>query len=63
MKLTNEEYHHYINDKHICIIKYYTQYSEGEISIKKSFLEKCQKKFNRAMKDATIISMREIIES
>lgn len=62
MKLTNDEYHHYINDKHICIIKYTTQYSKGEISIKKSFLEKCQKKFNRAMKDATIISMKEIIE-
>lgn len=63
MKLTNEEYHHYINDKHICIIKYYTQYSEGEITIKKSFLEKRQKKFNRAMKDATIISIKEIFES
>ena len=37
MKLTNEEYHHYINDKHICIIKYTTQYSKGEISSKVPF--------------------------
>ncbi len=63
MKLTNKEYWNYTNDKHIYIIKYITKYSKGEMSIKKSLWERCQRKFNKAMKDATIISMEEIIES
>lgn len=62
MKLTNDEYHRFINDKHVYIIKYTTLYSEGEMTVKKSFLEKYQKKFNRVFKDATIISMKETIE-
>ena len=32
------------------------------MTVKKSFLEKYQKKFNRVFKDATIISMKETIE-
>ena len=43
MKLTNDEYHRFINDKHVYIIKYTTQYSKGEMIIKKSFFEKMSK--------------------
>lgn len=63
MKLTNKEHDFYKKDKHVYIIKYITPHGKGEMSIKKSFWEKCQRKFDRAMKDATILSIEEIIES
>lgn len=63
MKLTNKEHESYKNDKHVYVIEYITPYGKGEMIIKKSFWEKCQRKFDRAMKDATILSIKEIIES
>ena len=62
MKLTNKEHESYILDKHVYYIDYETPYGKGMMVIKKSFWERCQKKFTKAMKDATITRIREDIE-
>ena len=60
MKITWKEHLLYINDSHVYVIKYITPYGKGEMTVKKSFWEKYQRKFNKAMKDAIIISLEEI---
>lgn len=60
MKLTNKEHDAIIHDPYSYVIKYVTPYGQGEMIIKKSFWEKCQKKFTKAMKDATITSIVEV---
>ena len=60
MKLTNKEHESYKLDKHIYVIKYVTPYGSGQMIIKKSFWERCQKKLTKAMKDAVITSLEEI---
>ena len=60
MKLTNKEHDDIIHDPYSYVIKYVTPYGHGEITVKKSFWEKCHKKFSKALKDATIISLVEV---
>ena len=60
MKLTNKEHKAIMDDKHIYQIKYITPYGSGTMVIKKSFWEKCQRKFDKAFKDAVITSIEEI---
>ena len=60
MKLTRKEYDVIINEPYAYVIEYVTPYGKGNMIIKKSFWEKCQKKFTKAMKDATIVSLKEI---
>ena len=60
MKLTNKEHEAIRKDTSIYEIKYVTPHGSGVMTIKKSFWEKCQRKFDRAFKDVVITSIKEI---
>ena len=60
MKMTIKEYEAHKKCPISYVIQYRTPYGHGEMIIKKSFWEKCQKKFSKAFKDAEIISLVEV---
>ena len=60
MKMTIKEHGAHMNCPTAYIIKFVTAYGHGEIIVKKSFWERCQKKFSKALKDVTITSIVEV---
>ena len=60
MRMTIKEHDAHINCPTSYVIEYVTPYGHGTMIIKKSFWERCQKKFTKAFKDAEITSIVEI---